>query len=112
MVTQSLCPRSSPAAAASSVTDSKVRIEVFSLVSAANNSAARGCPGHPAAAPRMRSVSRVPLGESPGDVAATEKESIMPDHKAHKAEEDVDAETHQTQSRAAGGEEDGSYVGA
>lgn len=36
----------------------------------------------------------------------------MPDHKGHKAEEDVDAETHQTQSRAAAGEEDGSYVGA
>ncbi|KBZ67961.1 hypothetical protein ACRU43_03245 [Mycobacterium colombiense] len=36
----------------------------------------------------------------------------MSDHKGHKAEEDVDAETHQTQSRAAAGEEDGSYVGA
>lgn len=36
----------------------------------------------------------------------------MPEHKGHKAEEDVDAETHQTQSRAAAGEEDGSYVGA
>lgn len=36
----------------------------------------------------------------------------MPDRKGHKAEEDVDAETHQTQSRAAEGEEDGSYVGA
>ncbi|WP_172826360.1 hypothetical protein [Mycobacterium colombiense] len=36
----------------------------------------------------------------------------MSDHKGHKAEEDVDAETHQTQSRTAGGEDDGSYVGA
>lgn len=36
----------------------------------------------------------------------------MSDHKGHKAEEDVDAETHQTQSRAAADEEDGSYVGA
>ncbi|WP_197694311.1 hypothetical protein [Mycobacterium sp. 852002-40037_SCH5390672] len=35
----------------------------------------------------------------------------MPDHKGHKAEEDVEAETHQTRSRAAG-DEDGSYVGA
>lgn len=36
----------------------------------------------------------------------------MPENKGHKTEEDVDAETHQTQSRAAVGEEDGSYVGA
>ncbi|WP_196773485.1 hypothetical protein [Mycobacterium colombiense] len=36
----------------------------------------------------------------------------MSDHKGHKAEEDVDAETHQTQSRAAAGEDDGPYVGA
>jgi hypothetical protein len=36
----------------------------------------------------------------------------MPENKGHKSEEDVDAETHQTQSRAAAGEEDGSYVGA
>lgn len=36
----------------------------------------------------------------------------MPENKGHKTEEDVDAETHQTQSRAAAGEEDGSYVGA
>ena len=58
-----------------------------------------------------RAVSRDRSWESPGDVT-TEKEAIMPDHKGHKAEEDVDAETHQTQSRAAAGEEDGSYVGA
>ncbi|WP_197502929.1 MULTISPECIES: hypothetical protein [unclassified Mycobacterium] len=36
----------------------------------------------------------------------------MPEHKGHKAEEDVEADTHQTRSRAAAGEEDGSYVGA
>jgi hypothetical protein len=59
-----------------------------------------------------RAVSRELLRESPGDAATTEKEAIMPDHKGHKAEDDVDAETHQTQSRAAAGEEDGSYVGA
>jgi hypothetical protein len=57
-------------------------------------------------------VSRELSGESPGNAAATEKEDMMPDHKGHKAEEDVDAETHQTQSRAAAGEEDGGYVGA
>lgn len=36
----------------------------------------------------------------------------MPENKGHKTEEDTDAETHQTQSRPAAGEEDGSYVGA
>ncbi len=36
----------------------------------------------------------------------------MPDHKGHKAESDVEPETHETRSRAAEGEDDGSYVGA
>ncbi|OBK82420.1 hypothetical protein A5652_16600 [Mycobacterium sp. 1165178.9] len=59
-----------------------------------------------------RPVSDEPWREPLGDAATTEKDAIMPDDKGHKAEEDVDAETHQTQSRAAEGEEDGSYVGA
>lgn len=36
----------------------------------------------------------------------------MPDHKGHRAEDDVEPEAHQARSRAAAGEEDGSYVGA
>lgn len=36
----------------------------------------------------------------------------MPDHKGRKAESDVEPETHETRSRAAEGEDDGSYVGA
>ncbi|MCA2241417.1 MULTISPECIES: hypothetical protein [Mycobacterium] len=36
----------------------------------------------------------------------------MPDRKGHKAEDDVEPDTHQARSRAAAGEEDGSYVGA
>ena len=35
----------------------------------------------------------------------------MPD-KGHKAESDVERETHETRSRAAEGEDDGAYVGA
>ncbi|UXA07361.1 hypothetical protein KXD96_04250 [Mycobacterium sp. SMC-2] len=36
----------------------------------------------------------------------------MPDPKGHKAESDVEPEVHETRSRAAAGEDDGSYVGA
>lgn len=36
----------------------------------------------------------------------------MPDHKGHRAKDDVEPEVHQARSRAAAGEEDGSYVGA
>jgi hypothetical protein len=36
----------------------------------------------------------------------------MGDHKGHRAESDVEPETHETRSRAAAGEDDGSYVGA
>lgn len=36
----------------------------------------------------------------------------MLEDKGHKSEPDVEPETHQTRSRAAAGEEDGSYVGA
>jgi hypothetical protein len=36
----------------------------------------------------------------------------MPEHKGHKAESDVEPEAHESRSRAAEGEEDGSYVGA
>lgn len=36
----------------------------------------------------------------------------MPDHKGHKAEEDVEPEAHESRSRDAAGEDDGSYVGA
>jgi hypothetical protein len=34
----------------------------------------------------------------------------MPEHKGHKAESDVEPEAHESPSRAAEGEEDGSYV--
>ncbi|GAB4998803.1 hypothetical protein MAHJHV63_06390 [Mycobacterium avium subsp. hominissuis] len=36
----------------------------------------------------------------------------MPDHKGHRAEEDVEPEKHQARSRAGKGKDDGSYVGA
>ncbi|MGD1172444.1 hypothetical protein ACKUVQ_02545 [Mycobacterium seoulense] len=36
----------------------------------------------------------------------------MPEGKRHKAESDVEPETHESRSRDAAGEEDGSYVGA
>lgn len=36
----------------------------------------------------------------------------MSDRKGHKAEEDVEPEVHQARSRAAAGDEDGTYVGA
>jgi len=36
----------------------------------------------------------------------------MPEDKGHKAEEDVETETHEARSRAAKGDDDGSYVGA
>jgi hypothetical protein len=36
----------------------------------------------------------------------------MPEGMRHKAESDVEPETHASRSRAAAGEEDGSYVGA
>lgn len=36
----------------------------------------------------------------------------MLEDKGHKSEPDVEPETHQTRSRAAAGDEDGSYVGA
>ncbi len=36
----------------------------------------------------------------------------MADHKGHKTESYVEPEAHESQSRAAKGEEDGSYVGA
>ena len=34
----------------------------------------------------------------------------MPEHKGHKAESGVEPEAHESRSRAAEGEEDGSYV--
>jgi hypothetical protein len=37
---------------------------------------------------------------------------MMPENKGHKAESDVEPEAHETRSRAAKGESDGSYVGA
>lgn len=36
----------------------------------------------------------------------------MPDRKDHKTESDVEPEVHESRSRAAAGEADGSYVGA
>ncbi|QZA17908.1 hypothetical protein K3U93_01275 [Mycobacterium malmoense] len=36
----------------------------------------------------------------------------MPEPKGHKAESDVEPETHESRSRAAAGEDDGTYVGA
>jgi hypothetical protein len=36
----------------------------------------------------------------------------MPEPKGHKAESDVEPETHESRSRAAEGEDDGTYVGA
>lgn len=36
----------------------------------------------------------------------------MPEFKGHKAESDVKPEAHESRSRAAEGEDDGTYVGA
>jgi hypothetical protein len=36
----------------------------------------------------------------------------VPEHKGHKAEDDVEPETHEARSRAGKGDSDGSYVGA
>ncbi len=36
----------------------------------------------------------------------------MPEHKGHKAEQDVEPAAHEARSRAAEGDNDGSYVGA
>jgi hypothetical protein len=35
----------------------------------------------------------------------------MPENKGHRAEEDVEPEVHEARSRAAKGDDDGSYVG-
>ncbi|WP_407684953.1 hypothetical protein [Mycobacterium sp. HUMS_1102779] len=35
----------------------------------------------------------------------------MPESKGHKAESDVEPETHESRSRAGRGDEDGTYVG-
>jgi hypothetical protein len=35
----------------------------------------------------------------------------MPERKGHKTESDVEAEAHESRSRAAEGEDDGTYVG-
>jgi hypothetical protein len=37
---------------------------------------------------------------------------MMPENKGHKTESDVEPEAHESRSRAAAGEPDGSYVGA